>query len=504
MKKTRRMKLSFSKDEIFRASLDLRNSGISMPLMDDESAKREFNVKNTAESFGFFGSGNNANTFHPDITIPDHIQPKPEDFVRVPFRLLSATTVGAGTWKATDFSNERVLRASLNDLDKKPIYFDHDTELLNWVGIIESVQWSPAKGDTPAGINGLLAIDAKTNPKIARGVLIGSIFSNSVTVEFDWEPSHSFDDPYEFNDKMGTIDPRDGQMVRRIVKKIHNYHETSLVWLGADPYAKLIDENGDLTHVDKSSTYKLEKDEVKQSYEKDNRYAVSFSMPKSVIDLSKRTQNNKRESNNSINNKQESMNKELEIALRKVLGVDENQELSKELIESLELKDDNVTSDAATFGKLKSIDSGGNENELSEVTEGSHIILAKADFDNLSTEAGKVESLGSLAEVGKNLLEAERAEVERLYSLSVENDTEEEIVTLIKNATPKQLAAFKKQYTKSATSEFTGTCKSCGGNEFEFRSSQDGDDEGKDEVVESASYEQLMDKFGSPSMNLQK
>ena len=73
-----------------------------------------------------------------------------------------------------------------------------------------------------------MAVDAKTNPKVARGVLMGSIFSNSVTVEFEWKMSHPFENEYEFLDKIGQYGA-DGKMIRRVVTKILNYHKSSLI-----------------------------------------------------------------------------------------------------------------------------------------------------------------------------------------------------------------------------------------------------------------------------------
>lgn len=495
--KTRRMKLSFSKAEFFRASLDLRNSGISMPVIGNDQAVKRFGVnEKIQESFGLFGGSNNANTFHPEVNIPENIIPKPEDFVRVPFRLLSATTVGAGTWKATDFSDETMLRQSAEMLNRKPIYFDHDTDLLNWVGIVEGVEWQAGQGDVPSGINGLLAIDAVTNPKIARGVLIGSIFSNSVTVEFDWEPSHHFDSPYEFNEKIGTYHS-DGEMIRRKVKKIHNYHETSLVWLGADPYAKLIDDDGNLVHIDESSTYNLEKDEIKDKYTKDNEYSLSFSLTKDIIGWRKNQKQNfnkNTKDKNKFNNlKDAEMDKELLLLLKGIFGLSEDQKLTKEQIESLQIKDDAATAQLETFSKLTPVDEKGETIELSEVGEATHVVIAKESFDSILAEAEKVEDLQTKADLGDTLLAAERDEVERLYSLSVDNDTDEAIVDLIKDASVEQLSALKKQYSKDAKKKFN------------FRSSEDGDDGlGEEDEVESASFNDLMEKFGSPTMNLGK
>src|SRR5690606_12701038 len=113
------------------------------------------------------------------------------------------TTVGAGSWKATDFSDVRMLKGSMGKLKGKTVYKEHDQEVDNWLGFVKETSWSEqftnSTGDTvPAGIDGVLLIDAKTNPKIARGLLMGTIYSNSVTVVFDWEMSHHFEDEWEF------------------------------------------------------------------------------------------------------------------------------------------------------------------------------------------------------------------------------------------------------------------------------------------------------------------
>src|SRR5210317_758975 len=66
-----------------------------------------------------------------------------------------------------------------------------------------------------------------------------SVHSVSVTVTFEWKPSHKFEDENEFYGKLGTYDDK-GELVRRVVTKIHAYHEISFVAHGADPYAQKI------------------------------------------------------------------------------------------------------------------------------------------------------------------------------------------------------------------------------------------------------------------------
>lgn len=189
-------------------------------------------------------------------TVPENIALNPDEIYLVPFRLISATIVGAGTWKATDFSKAGVLKASMPLLKNKPIYRDHMMYVDYWAGIVNEVVWtnpySQGVMDIPAGIDGLLALDTSTeeNRNLAKGVNMGAVTSNSVTVEFEWEPSHEFEKEWMFYENIGSI--VDGRMVCRVVTKIIEYHETSLVGLGADPYAKKITSSGELTNIDKA------------------------------------------------------------------------------------------------------------------------------------------------------------------------------------------------------------------------------------------------------------
>lgn len=491
-----REKLSFE-----RAMLNLGTSGISTPYT--PQVLSYFKVPEKV-SLGLFGANGNPNTFYPGLDVPEEVMPKPEDFIRVPFRLLSATVVGAGTWKATDFSNAKILKESFGKLKSKPVYTDHDTSLMNWAGIVEEVTWEDKKGDVPGGINGLLAIDAKTNPKIARGVLLKAIFSNSVTVEFDWVPSHSFDDPYEFQNKIGTLHPTDGKMIRRVVTEIFDYHETSLVWLGADPYAKMLDDNGSLVNIDESSTYNLEKEKVKNEYEKEGKFSISFSLPQPVY----------KNRNNLISI---DMNKEFELALRKLLGLGESEELKSEQLSKLTLSNPEADKALENFKKLEAFNSLGDAIEKpSEVKEGEYVMLAKTDFDGLRAASTEVEqlkteksnletekaALETEANFGKSVIEAKKNEAIRLYKIQAGKNEDESVIELISSAKPNQLDGLLKQYGKSVSEQFTGTCNDCGSHKVEFRSStEDGEDGNEGESnVESASFSDLMAKYDKPSM----
>lgn len=191
---------------------------------------------------------------------PESVQPKEENTLFVPFRLISATIIGAGTWKATDFTNEEVLRASVPLLVGKPVHSEHDQSANNWLGKVVETVWTPrfVQGgiDIPAGIDGILAIDTTTQrgEDIAKGITMGAVVSNSVSIEFEWELSHTVETEDDLWDtlfyRIGEIAP-DGKMYTRVVTRIVDYYESSIVSLGADPYAKKIDEQGNLTMIDK-------------------------------------------------------------------------------------------------------------------------------------------------------------------------------------------------------------------------------------------------------------
>lgn len=197
--------------------------------------------------FGLFSNAINYNTYYPDVT-PESIKPKDDEFIEPVFRLISNCIV-AKPHNPTEFPEE-VLKNSMKLLVGQTVNCDHETEIANAIGSIKSVSWQDPYIDEgsgtyiPGGINAVLRIDGKSNPRIARGISMDppSIHSNSVTVQFKWEPSHNFDTPQEFIEKLGTYG-EDGTMVRRIVTEILAYFETSLVSHGADPFAQIIKDD---------------------------------------------------------------------------------------------------------------------------------------------------------------------------------------------------------------------------------------------------------------------
>ncbi len=166
----------------------------------------------------------------------------------VNYRLLSAAIIYQMSWHGTiamDFSAKdgHVLKQSMNMLQELPVMYDHETSVLDWLGIIEKTEWTEKiNRHKVAGINGRLNLDIDPNEehpsrRVIRGVEKGVLNSFSVSVWFDYKKSHPDMDPYEFFRRMGEK-AKDGELIRLIVTKIRRYFEGSLVYAGADPLAK--------------------------------------------------------------------------------------------------------------------------------------------------------------------------------------------------------------------------------------------------------------------------
>jgi hypothetical protein len=199
-------------------------------------------------SLGLFDSAQpNYTTYYPDVSEED-LNPKDSDFIHPVFRMLSETVVHG----IVSFKKPGVLKNSMSKLVGQTIYVGHEMLIGNAIGSVESVSWQEGYKDksgiqVPAGINAVMKIDGKSNPRLARGIMMNppSINSNSVTVRFTWEQSHKEMEEDEFYQKLGQFD-ENGNQILKVATDIVAYMETSLVPHGADYFAKKVDENGKL------------------------------------------------------------------------------------------------------------------------------------------------------------------------------------------------------------------------------------------------------------------
>lgn len=230
----------------FNHALILGNSSENIDLSKVANKMERDNVENSQiERFGLFDSNqSNYNTYYPDVTAED-LNPKDSEFIEPVFRALSEVIVHKDS-NPIDFGINGILKKSMGLLDGATVNVDHETAVGNAIGAVKSVNWQNAyKTENglliPAGINSKLRIDGKSNPKVARAIMMDppAIHSTSVTVNFLWEKSHNALTDDQFWSKLGTLD-QDGGLIRRIANKVKRYHEISLVSHGADPYAQVI------------------------------------------------------------------------------------------------------------------------------------------------------------------------------------------------------------------------------------------------------------------------
>ncbi len=413
--------------------------------------------------FGFWGGEIDYNTYYPNLSA-EELTPKDEEFIEPMFRLLSATIVSKN-WNPTDFSKNGVLTASMNMLLGQTVNCDHETNIGNAIGAVSKVVWQDAYKDgnftIPAGINGILKIDGKANPRIARGILMEppSIHSNSVTVQFKWDKSHPELEDNEFYQKLGTYDSK-GQMVRRMVTEVVRYLETSLVSHGADSFAQKIGDDGKIINPDFAkrtwSSY--------EEYRDDKSKMFFFSDYKNNLDSLQETNNtqsniiNNQEDLSLINNNNNQMN-ELELFIEAITASGMLQ-----LAEGTEKNTENVTS------ALKAVIADRDQLKTQKETLESDKASLTDQITNLNAE---IANLREMATVGKNHIASLRESVVANYKKLKGDQVDETIVTMLNSETTGMatLISLNKEYQTQLEEKFPLTCAKCGSHEVSRASS---------------------------------
>jgi hypothetical protein len=266
------------------------------------SKKAEMEAKEIS-SFGLFDTATpNFSNYYPGVTKED-LNPEADkaSFIFPVYRALSEVIVHK-KYNPIDFAMNNALKSSLGMLKAQSVYANHEMAVGNELGSVLDESWQASykteSGITvPAGINTRFKLDGKSNPKIARGILMEppSIHSTSVTVEFKWEPSHPSMEKEEFMSKIGTYGA-DKQLVRRVVTEVNKYHEISLVAHGADPFAQIIKDANINNPEYADKVYNSLKEESKRrvyffSY-KDNLTSLTEETPKEVEQPEHKNQKN--------------------------------------------------------------------------------------------------------------------------------------------------------------------------------------------------------------------
>lgn len=445
------------------------------PIVRPENAVSEKAIK---EFFNFkaekFEAGYNPGIKKNDLT------PELDDYMLFPFRLLSACIVGSGTWKSTDFSNTKILKASLNLLAGKPAYLNHNMYVGNEIGTIGQTVWSngytAADGTkVPAGIDGPYVIDSKLFPELCRklNAPIPSIQSSSVTVFYDWESSHDFKDEWDFYRHLGT--ELDGMEVTRVVTKITDYVESSLVYLGADPYAKKKDNDGNLINIDRHSMMSNSAEDSNPMYklwkEKNEMYVVQSFSKENSIPLRKQILEN-----------QQNEDKDMVTELQKFIATQLNvkpEEVTEETIKGYSfVKSDELATLKTAGQKVTSLETEKTQLTAEKTTLTTEKDTLSAEIATLKTEKAGLETH---AKFGKELVDAKRIECVEAYTKASMGKPDQVIIDEINKCDePAALNAKLKMFGKKMIEEFGGHCDDCGGKKISYRSSQnEGDDTDK-------------------------
>lgn len=169
----------------------------------------------------------------------DQILPQESDLFFVNMRAVSMSLL-EGHW--VDYRKPGVLEAAVPLFPRQRICVDHEyRKAEDAIGAIVSANWDKdgANSNGVPGINVRFFVDARIAPGIVRRLAypVPAIHSGSVTIGFEWEPSHlHLLEERKFWSFLG--ENVDGEIVRLIATKILFAYEYSLVWEGADPDAK--------------------------------------------------------------------------------------------------------------------------------------------------------------------------------------------------------------------------------------------------------------------------
>lgn len=406
--------------------------------------------------FGLFDTSSpNYTTYYPEVTEKD-LNPVDIDFIQPVYRLLSEVIVSKGV--PIDFSKPGVLKESMPLLLGQTINIDHGIAVGNAIGAISEVFWQNSYKDStgyiiPAGINGVLKIDGKSNPRIARGIMMSppSIHSNSVTVRFSWEPSHTFEKQSEFYEKLGTYD-KDGKLIRLVVNKIKGYLETSLVSHGADAFAQKIGADGKIVNPHMSKTmysFSADKPIVGASWLDYKGGWHRLSMDRTNIKPEEDEETILGDNNNTTTGDNKYNNK-----------IKEMEELLKNLSQVLELPEEEVTQENIIDKVKEKLSLSAEENKQGEeITQLQENLTAKEE--EVKTLKDQITELTKNGELLDTILNKQRTEAIRLFKLCKGEEADENILKLISTANLETSIAFVKQYTKEADEKYPQTCKSC-------------------------------------------
>jgi hypothetical protein len=188
----------------------------------------------------------------PIVTAPVVTPPKEtDDYLTCHFRALSQTLARKMTDQGIlilDFTTEHVLQEATPLWNGIGIYPNHEHDVEKWKGVITEAVWKHATETLPIpGVNvtaklwrGIYKgnVICPDDFKTAKGIADGITTHVSSGIIYEYKQSHDLP-PHSFFSSLG--EDRDGSQIRLIVTKMQAVIELSLVVVGADHTARLID-----------------------------------------------------------------------------------------------------------------------------------------------------------------------------------------------------------------------------------------------------------------------
>lgn len=424
----------------------------------------QFRVNPDPESFGLLnvGSESFAATLQNTPTLAS------EDFINPIYRGLSETIVRKA-FDPIDFSEPGVLKSSMHLMKGQTIYTNHFAYVGNEVGSVKDVFWEEAYtvGNLriPAGFNLLMNIDAKSNPKLARGILMDppSVHSNSVTVNFGWEQSHPKMDFRDFRANVGKLGP-DGKLIRRIATNINTYYETSLVSHGADPFAQQQKKTGGIVNPNLAKARDSFSAEIEGatgfhffSFKEQESFSATDTTPLSEdTTIPAGTNNN----DNNENNTEMKFNKNIALALAVLIGYKFDEATSQLSEEEFETADLTAFTEALSNGltTLQGLATLSTDN--SALTQQVADLQAKVDAGTGAAEL-TAEQTGLIA-LGNKYKSEKLAEVIRLHALVNGEAPNEALTNNYNSANVEALEIFESNFKTQLEDKFPHSCQDCG------------------------------------------
>lgn len=372
--------------------------------------------------------------------------PKAEDYEHIPFRLISSGVVGR-SWQTTDFPAD-VLKESIPLLEGVSAATNHwFYSVGDVIGVVNNCQWEESfvdsNGNTiPAGIIGDYVIDNQMHADLLRNLkgvpeegIPPAVKGSSVSVVFDYVPSHEFQYDWQFEEALGTI--VNGELVRRIVTKIHEYRESSLVLRPADKNATSRvgkDTKAKMMGASRFSSMRFSElpEDVKQTYHTTGEFEILQGFDEIAEEEQKDA-----EPVPTQTPQPEPQNFELQLNTLRQERIQSEARYQQE-ISLLQTSQANLQSQVADYAA-----------QVGSLTQ------------KLNLAEAKNKELEPRAIIGDTHLIELRRETAKFYQLAVGN-TDPFMLKQIEEVGYDTLKAFHKQYSELAEGKYTLACQKCG------------------------------------------